>query len=332
MQFDPLRRREFMSLLGGAITAWPLATQAQQPAIPVVGFLHAASPIDWAPSVAAFRRGLNEVGYIEGQNVAIEYRWAEGHYDRLPGLATDLVRRQVAVIFASPIPAALPAKTATTTIPIVFAIGSDPVKVGLVASFNRPGANITGVSWLGGPTLTAKRLELLHEMVAGAAVIAVIVNPNNPAAEADTREVQAAAHTKGLQLLLLKASTEADIDAAFVTLVERQAGALLVATDGFLLGRCNQLVTLATRHAVPAMYSYRECAEVGGLMTYDASLTDANRQAGIYVGRILKGAKPGDLPIQQSVKVELIVNMKTARRLGLTVPLSLLGRADEVIE
>jgi putative tryptophan/tyrosine transport system substrate-binding protein len=282
-----MNRRDFITLLGGAVVAWPLAAQAQQATMPVIGFLHAASPSDWAPSVAAFRRGLNEVGYIEGQNVAIEYRWAEGHYDRLPGFATDLVRRQVAVIFASPIPAALPAKTATTTIPIVFAIGSDPVKVGLVGSFNRPGANITGVSWLGGPTLTAKRLELLHEMAAGAAVIAVIANPNNPAAEADAREVQAAAHTKGLQLLLLKASTEADIDAAFVTLVERQAGALLVATDGFLLGRCNQLVTLATRHAVPAMYSYRECAEAGGLMSYDASLTDANRQAGIYVGRII---------------------------------------------
>jgi putative tryptophan/tyrosine transport system substrate-binding protein len=278
------------------------------------------------------RQGLNEIGYIEGQNVAIEYRWAEGHYDRLPGLAADLVRRQVAVIFASPIPAALPAKSATTTIPIVFAIGSDPVNVGLVASFNRPGGNITGVSWLGGPTLTAKRLELLHEMAASATVIAVIVNPNNPAAEADAKEVQAAARLMGLQLHLLKASTESDIDTAFATLVERRAGALLVATDGFLLGRCNQLVALATRHALPAMYSYRECAVAGGLMSYDASLTDANRQAGVYVGRILKGAKPADLAVQQSVKVELVVNLKTATTLGLTVPLSLFGRADEVIE
>jgi len=327
-----VKRREFIMLLGGVAVAWPLAARAQQSTMPVIGFLHAASTSDWTPSLAGFRRGLSETGYIEGQNVAIEYRWAEGHYDRLPELAADLVRRQVKVIFASPIPAALPAKAATTTIPIVFAIGSDPVKFGLVDSFNRPGANITGVSWLGGPTLTAKRLELLHELVPSATLIAVIVNPNNPAAEADGREMRAAANTIGLQLLLLKAGTESEIDTAFASLVERRAGALLVATDGFLLGRCNQLAALAARHALPVVYSYRQCAVAGGLMSYDASLSDAYHQAGIYVGRTLKGAKPADLPVQQSTKVELAINLKTAKALGITVPLPLSGRADELIE
>jgi putative ABC transport system substrate-binding protein len=326
-----IRRREFITLVG-SVAAWPFYAQAQQAAVPVIGFLHAASPKDWGPSVAAFRQGLRETGFVEDQNVIIEYRWAEGHYDRLPDLASDLVRRQVAVIFASPIPAALPAKTATSTIPIVFAIGSDPVELGLVASFNRPGANVTGVSWLGGPTLTAKRLELLHEAVPSATGIAVLVNPNNPAAEADTKVAQAAAHTIGVQLHLLKASIEREIDSAFATLAEIRPGALLVATDGFLLGRCDQLVTLTRRHALPAMYSYRECALAGGLMSYDASLTDANRQAGTYVGRILKGTKPSDLPIQQSAKVQLVINLRAAKALGLTVPLPLLGRADEVIE
>jgi putative ABC transport system substrate-binding protein len=326
-----MRRREFITLVGGA-AAWPLTGRAQQAAMPAIGFLHAASASDWAPSVGGFLQGLKEIGYIEGQNVTIEYRWAEGHYDRLPNLAADLVRRQVTVIFASPIPAALPAKNATTTIPIVFAIGSDPVKFGLVASFNRPGPNITGVSWLGGPILTAKRLEILHELVPSTTTIAILQNPNNPAAEADTREVQAAAHTIGLQLHLLKAGTERDIDIAFKTLVERRIGALLVATDGFLLGRCNQLVALANRYAVPTMYSYRECAVAGGLMSYDASLVDANYQAGLYVGRILKGTKPADLPVQQLAKIDLVVNLKAARALGIEVPLSMLMRVNEVIE
>jgi putative ABC transport system substrate-binding protein len=260
-----IRRREFILMLGGAASAWPFAARAQQPTIPVIGFLHAASPNDWEPFVAGFRQGLKEIGYVEGQNVAIEYRWAEGHYDRLPELAADLVRRKVTVIFASPIPAALRAKTATTTIPIVFAIGSDPVRVGLVASFNRPDANITGVSWLGGPILAAKRLELLHELVPHVTAIAVLINPNNPAAEAEAREVQAAAQSMRLQLHFLKAGTESDIDTAFVTLMERRIGALLVATDGFLLGRCHQLVELARRHALPSIYSYRECTASGGL-------------------------------------------------------------------
>jgi putative tryptophan/tyrosine transport system substrate-binding protein len=306
------RRRDFVTLIGSVSAAWPLPARAQQPAMPVIGFLHSASPSDWAPSVAAFLQGLKEIGYVEGHNVAIEYRWAEGHYDRVPELAADLVRRQVTVIFASPGPAALPAKNATATIPIVFAIGTDPVKFGLVASFNRPGSNITGVSWLGGPLLTAKRLEMLHEAVPDASAVAVLVNPNNPLAEVET--TQAAARTIGLQLQLLKAGTERDIDIAFATLVERRIGALLVATDGFLFGRRNQLVALAKHHAVPAMYSHRQCAVTGGLMSYDTSLTDADHQAGLYVGRILKGAKPADLPVQQQKKVELVVNLNDQER------------------
>jgi putative tryptophan/tyrosine transport system substrate-binding protein len=324
-------RREFISLIGGA-AAWPLAARAQQSAMPVIGYLNNGSRGGDTPYRAAFHQGLKEAGYVEGQNLAIEYRWAEFQYDRLPVLAADLVRHRVSAIFATTIMAALPAKAATATIPIVFAIGSDPIKFGLVSTFNRPGGNITGVSWLGGPTLAAKRLEILHELVPTATVIAMLVNPNNPAVEAETREVKEAARSLGLQVDVLNASTERDINSAFASLVKEQAGALLVATDLFLTDRCDQLVALAGRHALPAMYSHRECAVAGGLMSYDASITDATRQAGVYIGRILKGQKPSDLPVQQSTKVELILNLKTAKALGLTFPLTLVGRADEVIE
>jgi putative ABC transport system substrate-binding protein len=325
-----MKRREFITLLGGAAT-WPIAAHAQQGPMPVIGYLTGASS-ERDPFRAAFHLGLKEAGYVERQNAIIEYRWAEYRYDRLPNLAADLVRRQVAVIFAAPITAALPAKAATATIPIVFAIGSDPVKFGLVASFNRPGGNITGVSWLGGPTLAAKRLELLHELVPTATVIALLVNPANQAAEAETRELKEAARALGLQTVVFSASTERDIDLAFASLVEQRAGALVVATDLFLTDRRNQLVGLSGRYKVPAIYPRREFFDAGGLMSYGTSLADASRQAGVYSGRILKGERPADLPVQQSVKVELFINLKIAKAFGVTVPLPLLGRADEVLE
>jgi putative tryptophan/tyrosine transport system substrate-binding protein len=328
----PLHRRAFITLLGGAAAAWPLAARAQQQAaMPMIGYLNAASR-DRDPFRVTFHQGLKEVGYVEGHNIGIEYRWAEYQYGRLPDLAVDLVRRQVAVIFATPITAALPAKAATATIPIVFAIGSDPVKVGLVAAFSRPGGNITGVSWLGGPTLAAKRLELLHEVIPTATVVALLVNPNNQAAEAETRETKEAAQSLGLEVRVLNANTERDIDSAFASLVKERLGALLVATDLFLTDRRDQLVALSRRYAVPTVYPRREFFDAGGLMSYGTSLADASRQAGVYTGRILKGEKPTDLPVQQSVKVELFINLKTAKMLGLSVPLPLLGRADEVIE
>jgi putative ABC transport system substrate-binding protein len=326
-----MNRREFITLLGSAAAAWPLAASAQQAAMPVIGYLNATSP-DRDPFRVTFQQGLKEAGYVEGHNVGIEYRWAEYQYDRLPDLVADLIRRQVAVIFATPITAALPAKAATATIPIVFAIGSDPVKFGLVAAFNRPGGNITGVSWLGGPTLAAKGLELLHELIPTATVVAVLVNPKNQAAEAETREIKEAARSLGLQVEVLNAGTERAIDSAFASLVKERAGALLVATDLFLTDRRDQLVALSRRHAVPTMYPRREFFDAGGLMSYGTSLADASREAGVYTGRILKGEKPSDLPVQQSVKVELFINLKIAKSLGITVPLPLLGRADEVIE
>jgi ABC-type uncharacterized transport system substrate-binding protein len=330
MQFGQLKRREFISLLGATV-AWPLAVRAQQQ-VPVIGYLNSRAPDGDAPYTSTFRQGLKEAGFVENQNVTLDYRWADYQYNRLPGLAAELVTRKVSVIFATALQAALPAKDATATLPIVFAIGSDPVKFGLVSSFNRPGGNITGVSWLGGPTLAAKRLALLHELVPTAIVIAGLINPANPAADAEKRELERAARTMGLQLHIETASNDRDIEASFANLVQQRVGALLVATDAFLNAQYDQLAALAAHHALPAIHATREFATAGGLMSYGASIADACRQAGTLVGRILKGERPADLPVQQAVKVELVINLKTAKALGLTVPLPLSGLADELIE
>jgi ABC-type uncharacterized transport system substrate-binding protein len=325
-----MRRRELMLLLGGAMTASrPL--HAQQKAMPVIGFLGTGSLESDAFRVTAFRQGLSETGYDDGRNVGIEFRWAEGQYDRLPALAADLVGRPVAVIAAGALPATLAAKAVTSTIPIVFANGNDPVKFGLVASFNRPGGNVTGVSYLVN-VLAAKHLELLHETASKAVVMGFLVNPNNPNAEIDTREVQTAANTFRQELLIVKASTPDDIEAAFATLVQQRIDALLIHADAFFTSRYEQLAALVVRHAMPAIYSFRGFAAAGGLMSYGASIIDAYRLAGVYTGKILKGAKPTDLPVQQAVKIELVINLKTAEALGLTVPQSILALADEVIE
>jgi putative tryptophan/tyrosine transport system substrate-binding protein len=327
---DQMIRREFIALAGGAAVAWPLALRAQQKSMPMIGFLGSASPGRTAPLLAAFHQGLGETGYVEGQNLAFEYRWAEGRYDRLPALAADLVVRKVDLIAADGIPAALAAKAATSTIPIVFSVG-DPVDLGLVASLARPGGNLTGVSTMA-PELSSKRLELLSELVPQVGVIALLVNPTNSNTERIIGDMQEAARAKGVQLHILNAGTESEIDAAFATLVQLHAGALVVGGDPFFGNWREQLVTLAARHGVPAIYQWREFTEAGGLISYGASFTAAFRQVGIYAGRILKGAKPDDLPVQQPTTFELIVNLKTAKELGLTVPPSILARADEVIE
>jgi putative tryptophan/tyrosine transport system substrate-binding protein len=326
-----VRRRKFITALGGALVAWSHQTRAQQPAMPVIGLLNGRSIDDAAYLVAAFRRGLNEAGYVEGHNVAIEYRWADGHYDRMPAMAADLVRRQVALIAALGDPSPFVAKAATATIPIVFLSGSDPVGRGMVVSLNRPGGNMTGVSVVTG-VLVAKRMQLLREVVPTAAVFAMLVNPDNLNTETYTKDVKEAAQTLGLPLRILNASSDRDFDAVFATLVELRPSALVVGSDPFLNSRTEQLVALAARHAVPAIYNYRESVTAGGLMSYGTSLADGWRLAGVYAGKILRGAKPADLPVQNAVKVELVINLNTVKTLGLTFPLPLLGRADEVIE
>ena len=328
-----MKRREFIMLLGGAAASWPLAARAQQRSMPVIGFLSPTSPNSRAELIAAFHQGLAEVGYVEGRNVAIEYRWAKDQNEQLPFMAADLVQRRVSVIVAiDGTAAALAAKAATSTIPIVFIVGADPVELGLVASLGRPGGNITGVGALAVGT-AAKRLQLLHELVPAAAGIAFLRNPTNPYFSAlETRELQAAATVLGVRLLLLNASSPHEIEVAFANLVAQRAGAFLLATDPFFMTARDQLVALANRHTVPAIYPFREDAAAGGLVSYGASNRDAFRLVGDYTGRILSGDRPADLPVQQVTRIEMAINLKTANALGLTVPLPLLARADEVIE
>jgi putative ABC transport system substrate-binding protein len=327
-----MRRRDFITLLGGSLVAWPLAARAQQSALPVIGFLNAASPQSYARELAAFLKGLNETGFVDGRNVTIEYRWAEGRSDRLPAQAADLVQRQVAVIAATSTPAALAAKAATTTVPIVFETGGDPVQLGLVPNLNRPGGNVTGVTQIN-QDVTPKRLQLLHELVPTASVMALLVNPANAAqAENQSTEALSAARTLGLELHVLNAGTDSEIEAAFAKLVQLRAGGLVIVGDPFFTSRSEQLAALTVRHAVPTIFQYHEFAVAGGLLSYGSDIADTYRLAGNYTGRVLKGDKPADLPVQQATKVELFINLKTAKTFGITFPLSLLGRADEVIE
>jgi putative tryptophan/tyrosine transport system substrate-binding protein len=326
-----MRRREFIAGLGGA-TAWPALARAQQPALPVIGFLASSSPDAYRKNLPAFRQGLAETGYVEGQNVAIEYSWAENQYDRLDGLAADLVRRRVAVIVASGAPPARAAKEATATIPIVFQLGIDPVATGLVASLNRPGGNVTGSTNMT-VSLVTKRLQMVRQLVPAAAVIGVLLNPANRfATEAQLRDLQGAAQTLALRLRFLNASTAAELDTAFGTLVEERVGVLLVTDEPFFNNRVDQIVALSARHAVPAVFTFRDFAIAGGLISYASDIASSYRQIGIYTGRILKGEKPADLPVLQPTKFELIVNLKAAKALGLTIPETLLATADEVIE
>jgi putative ABC transport system substrate-binding protein len=325
-----MKRRTVVGALAGT-AAWPLAARAQQPAMPVIGFLDSSSADEYAPFLAAFRNGLNEAGFVEGHNVTIEYRWADGRYDRLPALAEELVRAPVAVLIATGITAAIAAKAATSTIPIVFNTGGDPVRFGLVASLSRPGGNITGVASLG-KVLIAKRFELMRELAPKADAIAFLVNPNNAVAELDTSDALAAAAALGQKLIVLKAASESDIDMAFTAIAQQRAAGLLTQLDPFLQSRRDQLVALTARYAVPAIYDRRDFAAAGGLMSYGTSLSDALRLVGNYTGRLLKGEKPLDMPVQQPVKFELVINLKTAKALGIEIPPVLLARADEVIE
>jgi putative ABC transport system substrate-binding protein len=327
-----MKRRAFLATLGGA-AAWPFAARAQQSVMPVIGYIGTGSPSSDAFRLPSFHRGLGETGYVEGRNVTIEYRWAEGHNDRLPALVGDLVRRQVSVIAVpASTPGALAAKAATTTIPIVFYIGLDPIELGLVASLHRPSGNLTGVTgW--NVTVGPKRLELLHEVVPTATTMALLVNPTSRhLADADLKEQQAAARTLGLQLQVLHASTEQGLDAIFAKLVQPRPGGLIIGTDSFFNTRKEQIAALSVQHQVPTVHQYREFARAGGLMSYGTDTSELSRQVGIYTGRILKGDKPADLPVQQATKVEMVINLKTAKALGLTIPPSMLARADEVIE
>ena len=325
-----MHRRQFVSLIGAA-AAWPLAVRGQQPPTPLVGFLNGGSPANYAPMVAALRAGLKEDGYVEGRNVAMEFRWAEGKYDRLTTMAADLVHRQVAVIAATSTPAAKAAKAATSTIPIVFTTGADPVQLGLVESLNRPGGNVTGISFLVNK-LTAKQFEVLHQMVPTAALIGFLVNPEFAYAKSQTAEAHDAARALKREILVVTARTESEIGAAFATLAKRQAGALVTTSDPFLNSRRDQIVALAARHSLPTLYPARDYVAAGGLMSYGTSFTDAYHQVGIYIGRILKGEKPADLPVMRPTKLELVINLKTAKTIGLEVPAAVLALADEAIE